>query len=150
MPWKVKPEIRQRHENEVNGKCNIDLPFRLVFKIESLITVISCLQLIMALPYFDDNVKIRSVMNKISHWPSTVKGDGLKLIQLKRDNQRVKGMVAIAAKFNYFQNEQLASVIFNNLIKVTRFLRSGCPTFATNESIWKNPFVSLFSPTFMV
>ena len=59
----------------------------------------------MALPYFDDNVKIRSVMNKISHWPSTVKGDGLKLIQLKRDNQRVKGMVAIAAKFNYFQNE---------------------------------------------
>lgn len=48
--FQVKPEIRQRHENEVNGKCNIDLPFRLVFKIESLITVISCLQLIITLP----------------------------------------------------------------------------------------------------
>lgn len=48
--FQVKPEIRQRHENEVNGKCNIDLPFRLFFKIGSLITVISCLQLIMTLP----------------------------------------------------------------------------------------------------
>lgn len=38
--FQVKPEIRQRHENEVNGKC----------KIGSLITVISCLQLIMTLP----------------------------------------------------------------------------------------------------
>ena len=94
----------------------------------------------------------------------------MKLIQLKRDNHSVKTMVAITAKFNYFQSEELASVVFNNAIKVTRFLRSGCPTFAANEcdvmsydfinlinvdvdvdeSIWKNPFVSLFTPTFMV
>ena len=59
----------------------------------------------MALPFLMITWKLEALWIKYRTDLAPLKGDGLKLIQLKRDNQSVKGMVAIAAKFNYFQNE---------------------------------------------